>query len=175
MLELIKSDIKASPTTLSEEQYNLIETLFTMGKSRSEVIKAMNFDENYYYRRLSNDLKLANAESKGKNMWLLRFQSEIPAAIAKMTLGEMKVQRKVFKRVDIDENGNQIEVVTNIIEEDKWFQGNSALVSLLAKQVVPNMMNDSTSEDDYDKYISELSEEERLKLEEISAEIFKKI
>lgn len=175
MLELVKSNIKAAPTTLSEEQYQLVETLFTMGKSRAEVIKQMNFDESYYYRKLNTDIRLDNAEKKGKNMWLVRFQTEIPSAIANLTLGQMKTQRKVFKTVEVDEEGNEYEKVTNIIEEDKWFPGNSALVSLLAKQVVPNMMNDSTSEDDYDKYIAQLSEEERLKLEEISAEIFKNI
>lgn len=175
MKGLIISDIKAAPTTLSEEQYEIIELLFTQGKSRSEVIKAMNFDENYYYRKLGNDIRLDNAERKGKAAWLQRFQSEMPSIIANMTMGQMKVQRKVFKRVDIDEEGKQIEVVTNIIEEEKFFPGNSALVGMLAKQVVPTMVNDSTSDDEFDKYVAELSEEERIKLEEISSEIFKKI
>jgi hypothetical protein len=176
MLELVKFDTKASPTTLSEEQYQLIETMFTMGKSRAEVIKIMNFDESYYYRRLNFDIRLDNAEKKGKNMWLQRVQNDIPSAIVNLTFGQTRTLRKVFKEIrKNEETGKTEEVVTNIIEEEKYFPGNSALVGLLAKQVVPNMMNDSTSEDDYDKLVNQLSFEDKLKLEQIAVEVFKNV
>ena len=88
---------KLKPEVISENEYEAVTNLFSQGMSREDVIKKMNYDKSWYYRRLTRDPLLKLAEQRGHDVVMDNLSKDIAVGVKKGLLGHtIKKQKKIY-------------------------------------------------------------------------------
>lgn len=155
---------KRKPEIMGDVEYDAITNLFSMGLSREEVIKKMNFDKSWYYRRLGKDPSLKLAEQRGYDAVLGNLNKDIAVGVKKGLLGHtIKKTKKAYEFVDeVDENGvvTTVKVLKGVVEEDVYYPPNAAIVNAVGRQVIASMKESDDTTLEIEKRMSELSDED---------------
>ena len=163
---------KRRPTIVSEAEYETISTLFAQGLDRSQVIKKMGYDKNWYYSRLSKDMKLKKVEQDGNNAYLENISKDVTGAIKKSILGHKVTTKKVLYEYVTDAEGNQVKVPRSEVKEEKYYPPNSAVLTAVGKRVLKTMQEDDNVDVEIDKKIRELSEGDLEGILQIAEKVF---
>jgi hypothetical protein len=174
-LVLVGGVQKHKPEIISEAEYEAITILFSQGLSREEVIKKMNYDKSWYYRRLSRDPSLKLAEQRGFDEVLGNLSKDIAVGIKKGLLGHtIKKTKKAFEFVDeVDENGvvPTRKVLKGLVEEEVYYPPNAATVNAVGRQVIASMKENDDTTIEIEKRMSELSNEDIQAIHEIANKV----
>lgn len=162
--------VRGNPTTITDTEYEIIEMMFAAGNTRAYVIEKLKWDQVYYYSRLKRDARLSAAERDGQDLWIKSMSNEVAAALSMAALGHKVKVKKEFYTIEKDEKGEEIQVLKGLQVEEKYIPPNAAVIGMIAKKVVPSL-GSGTSEDQYDDYMEDLSDEDINKLAEIGNKI----
>lgn len=170
-IEIINRNL-AKPDTMSDTEYGIIEECFASGMPREQVITKMNYDRNWYYRRLKSDARLKLAETRGHDALVEHIPKDVGVGLKKSLLGHTTtVQKRAYQIIEeIDEDGNVREVrkLVSIIEEDKYTPPSASVVNTAARGVIAGLKEDESAQNEITKAVSELPEEDIKTLAEIA-------
>jgi replicative superfamily II helicase len=166
---------KRKPEIMGDVEYDAITNLFSQGLSREEVIKKMNFDKSWYYRRLGIDPSLKLAEQRGYDMVVGNLSKDIAVGVKKGLLGHtFKKTKKLYEWVDqVDENGvvERVKVLKSVVEEDVYYPPNAAIVNAVGRQVIASMKESDDTTLEIEKRMSELSDEDIQTMHDIANKV----
>lgn len=153
-LQVVGTGIKRAPTSLGSEEYEIIEAYFAAGLSRDEVIKKLNFNRVYYYRRVAVDIRLQHAEKSGNKQFKETLGPDLANAIKKSLTGhKVALKKTIYEyRDELDSEGNptgvQRKVKLGYTVEEKYTPPSSAVVTTLMKAIAPSLNSGEVLLDD---------------------------
>lgn len=166
---------KLKPEVISENEYEAVTNLFSQGMSREDVIKKMNYDKSWYYRRLTKDPILKLAEQRGHDVVMDNLSKDIAVGVKKGLLGHtIKKQKKMYKYEDVTNEDGTIErvrVLEALVEEDVYYPPNAAIVNSVGRQVIASMKENDDTTLEIEKRMAELSDEDIRKMHEIANKV----
>lgn len=166
---------KRKPEIMGDVEYDAITNLFSMGLSREEVIKKMNFDKSWYYRRLSKDPSLKLAEQRGYDAVLGNLSKDIAVGVKKGLLGHtVKKSKKAYEFIDqVNEDGvvERVRVLKAEVVEDVYYPPNAAIVNSVGRQVIASMKESDDTTLEIEKRMSELSDEDIQAMHDIANKV----
>lgn len=166
---------KLKPEVVSENEYEAVTNLFSQGLSRDEVIKKMNYDKSWYYRRLSRDPLLKLAEQRGHDVVMDNLAKDIAPAVKKTLLGHtIKKEKKMYEYVDQQKDDGTIErvkVLTAVVEEDVYYPPVAAVVNAVGRQLIGSMKENDDTTLEIEKRMAELSDDDIQKMHEIANKV----
>ncbi len=175
-MEIVKQD-SIKPSVISKEEYERIENYFAQGLKREDVIKNMNYERNWYYRRLKNDPALRRAEQSGYAQCVEGLHRDVVVGIRKSLTGhvETTTKRQYQIRMIVNEEGEEVaeRVLIGEIEEDKYFPPNASTLNQVAKQVIAGMKDGDDGMQQISEKMKDMSPEEIELIAEITAKQLK--
>lgn len=166
---------KRKPEIMGDVEYDAITNLFSMGLSREEVIKKMNFDKSWYYRRLGKDPSLKLAEQRGYDAVVGNLSKDIAVGVKKGLLGHtFKKTKRAYEWVDVVKENSEVERVKVLkaeVVEDVYYPPNAAIVNAVGRQVIASMKESDDTTLEIEKRMSELSDEDIAAMHEIANKV----